>query len=129
MRIPGLESDTPQPYENEKQIHFWLFKLMFQRMMSSVSVSSNVGERIQVTVQEEWEAYGSGPGSIRFLLRHSHPRCMMGSLSAVEKNGVRSLSGKRTTGDDHIKLSKSVLENTHIAGVFSDFYSINIIDT
>lgn len=29
MRIPGLESGTPQPYENEKQIHFWLFKLVF----------------------------------------------------------------------------------------------------
>lgn len=69
-----------------------------------------LAREFQVTVQEEWETDGSGPGSIRFLLRHSHPRCMMGSLSAVEKNGVRSLSGKRTTGDDHIKLSKSVLE-------------------
>lgn len=83
------------------------------RRHQSVSLAMSARE-FQVTVQEEWEAYGSGPGSIYFLLRHSHPRCMMGSLSAVGKNGVRSLAGKRTTGDDHIKLIKSVLEkHTH----------------
>lgn len=78
------------------------------RRHQSVSLATSVRE-FQVTVREEWEVYGSGPGSIRFLLRHSHPRCMMGPLSAVKKNGVRLLAGKRTTGDDHVKLSKSVL--------------------
>ena len=49
MRIPGLELNIqkePTHYENGKQIHFWLFKLMFQGMMSSFSAFGNVSERI-----------------------------------------------------------------------------------